>query len=198
MLLYQAAHKARFNWIELVVCTKTWKLMNRSLQCNSDSDWHDDKNKRIVWKTVVMSSSKEEKRAISDAEKFVLQVLSTYGCKISFGPREQVAEQVEEIKFFKDGNRSLDFINVSGEVFKECEHAVHIHPTETEMSSEVQHWSSVGRVSEIEEDTGTESRAVGYPILSGYSVYWVYIPEHVNFEVNLFTKTGGTVDRFQV
>jgi len=122
--------------------------------------------------------------------------------------QEQVADLVVEIKCVKtDGNIVDSTVRV--EVFEghskdsvrdkqECEAPT--HPTETElreMNSEVQHWSSVGRVSEIHEDTGTDARAVSYPILSVYSVDWVYLLEHVksNFEVNLITKTGGPVNR---
>jgi len=55
--LYQSAHKASFKWIKLVVCTNTWKLM-KTLQCNSDSDWYDDKNKRSTTNGHIVSSSK--------------------------------------------------------------------------------------------------------------------------------------------
>jgi len=70
MSLYQATHKANFIWIEPVVCTRTWKLMMklrlRVIRWNSDDD------KRMMrfyqWGTVTMSSSREKKRAISNAE----------------------------------------------------------------------------------------------------------------------------------
>ncbi len=109
-LLYQATHKA-FKWREPVICMKTWKLMMKSksgtLQGDSDSDWHDDKIRTN--NSCIMSSSKEVRRAISDTVKFVLQVLETYGWKVSSSPREQITEPVGEIKFVKDGNRRNDF-----------------------------------------------------------------------------------------
>jgi len=243
MILYQATHKANFNWIEPVMCTKTWKLMKmiklmkETLQWKSD--WYDDKHKgrtsnyyimclcdggSIVWKfylqTMVMSSREEKKRAISSAVMFVLQVLRKMNKPVAIPTevlmdgkgliymsegtsrsirtghvearlrmlQEQVADLVVEIKCVKtDGNIVDSTVRV--EVFEghskdsvrdkqECEAPT--HPTETElreMNSEVQHWSSVGRVSEIYVDPGTDARGDSYPILSGYSVDRVSFPE---------------------
>jgi len=126
MLLYQTAHKASFNWIKLVVCTKTWKLMkmmklkNGTLQWNSDSDWHDYNHKRstingciicecdsgwVFWKTVFMSS-KEEKRAISDAAMLVLQVLRKMNKQVGI-PIEVLVDSMGLICLSEGTNRCI-------------------------------------------------------------------------------------------
>jgi len=207
-----------------------------------NSDWHDDRHRRrtingyitclcedglIVRKfylqAVVMSSSEEDQRAISDAVRFVLQVLRKMNKQVVIPMKvledskgwifmsegtsrsictghvdarfhlaqEQVAEPIVGIKFVnEDGNRRYGS-TIRGEVFEEhskdverdkqkCVHTASTHPTETEMReiiSGVQHWSSVGRVSEIYVDPGTDARGDSYPILSGYSVDRVSFPE---------------------
>ena len=166
-----------------------------------------------------MSSSEEDQRAISDAVRFVLQVLRKMNKQVGIQMKvledrkgwifmsegtgrsiwtghvdarfhlaqEQVAEPIVGIKFVKeDGNRRYGS-TVRGEMFEEhskdferdkqeCEHTAPTHTTETEMRetiSGVQQWSSVGRVSEIYVDPGTDAHTDSYPILSGYSVDWV-------------------------
>jgi len=121
---------------------------------------------------------------------------------------------VVEIIFVKTYDNKADGFtkNVRGDVFEK--HArdfvwnkdevgtaalTHIH-TEAE---NVLHRSSVGRVSEIQKDTGTDFRAGIYPILSGYSVDGESMPglpelKDPGFPVNRNTKTGGPVDQAQV
>jgi len=126
--------------------------------------------------------------------------------------RELVEDKVVEIMFVKTDENKVDGFtkNMRGEVFEEhvkdfvwnkdevgSAALTHIH------TEEAQHRSSVGRVSEIQEDTGTDSRAGCYPILSGYLVDGESkpsLPEHKDpsFHVNRITKTGGPVDQFQV
>ena len=97
-----------------------------------------------------MSSSEEEKRATSDAARFVLQVLkSGHVFRWLQLVLEQVAEPVVEIKLLKDDNSKFDFSQVLGRGKQEWGHEAHAHTTHTEKSAEVMHRSSVGRVSEI-------------------------------------------------
>jgi len=125
--------------------------------------------------------------------------------------RELVEDKVVEIIFVKtDENKADGFTkNVRGDVFEEhvkdfiwnkdevgSAALTHIH-TEEEL-----HRSSVGRVSEIQGDFGTDSRAGSFSILSGYSRNEESQPsllEHKDpsFGVNRITKTGPPVDQFE-
>jgi len=206
MFLYQATHKANFNWIEPVVCTRTWKLMMKPrlgvIRWNSDDDRR--RMKFYQWRMVTMSSSEEKKRANSDAARFVLQVIKSGHVFGSFHlVLEQGADLVVEIKLVKDDNSRFDFSQDFSRGKQEWEHDVHAHPTHTEQSAEVLHWSSVGRVSEIQGDIGTDSRAGSFPILSGYSrngESQPSLPEHKDpsFGVNRITKDRSTGRSVQV
>ena len=114
MFLYHATHKAKVIQIEPVMCMSIWKLM-KTLKWNSD--WHDDKHKRMAIKVEAMSSrsSEEVKGAISDAARLILQGLNTGHVFGSFHlVLEQVAEPVEEIRLIKDDNSEFDSSHVFG------------------------------------------------------------------------------------
>jgi len=102
--------------------------------------------------------------------------------------RELVEDKIVEIMFVKTEDNKADGFtkNVRGDVFErhttefvwEKEECGTTAVVQEGIESAMRHRSSVGRVSEILEDSGTDSHAMSYPILSAYSVEREDLPEH--------------------